>query len=597
MNKTEKIICLVLGAVLAWYLFVEMPRQAKERQEAHVEATVAAAVQGQASTNAEPSSAAAPPAAAETAVISQNAAKEEALPDPTVPEQTVVLENDELRLELSTWGAVVKKATLKKYAQGLGPVSEENPPVVFDFAKAPLGELGGVKGLAPNAAYEVKSSASNEVVFANAVATRKVTLAEGYKVTYAEEFRGEGGVSPLKGLENSISLGVMAMGSSKNDLLSVDSLDAYNAKGKEEVIHHCEGDSPLKAYLVGGLSGGCSGSQSAAGMPHTVRTGIKDEQKWVAVKNRFFVTALASSDSVVSGFDADISRDMSLATYRPESVAVRAFFRDAECARATTFYVGPKKQAILWDLGMRDVMEFGMWRWLCYPLVWVLNFFNDMIPSYGVAIILLTILVRLLFWPLTHKSTVGMKKMQELQPKMKEIQKKFKDNPQRMQQETWALYREAKVNPMSSCLPMLIQIPVFIALFNVLRSAVELRYAPFLWIADLSEPEGLFASWFPFGGLNILPILMAATTALQSAFTPSAGDKSQQKMMMIAMPAMMLVMFYSFPSALSLYWFLSNVFSIVQMWIIRRQTAAPKGGALVPEVVDPPVTRQMRRHQ
>ena len=95
-------------------------------------------------------------------MISQNAAKEEALPDPTVPEQTVVLENDELRLELSTWGAVVKKATLKKYAQGLGPVSEDNPPVVFDFAKAPLGELGGVKGLAPNAAYEVKSSASTK---------------------------------------------------------------------------------------------------------------------------------------------------------------------------------------------------------------------------------------------------------------------------------------------------------------------------------------------------------------------------------------------------------------------------------------------------
>ena len=157
------------------------------------------------------------------------------------------------------------------------------------------------------------------------------------------------------------------------------------------------------------------------------------------------------------------------------------------------------------------------------------------------------------------------------------------------------MYREAKVNPMSSCLPMLIQIPVFIALFNVLRSAVELRYAGFLWISDLSEPEALFADWFPFGGLNILPILMAATMALQSALTPSTGDKNQQKMMMVFMPVMMLFMFYSFPAALSLYWTLSQVLSIWQMWLIRRKTAKEQE-VLVPEVIDPPATRQMRRH-
>ena len=583
MNTTEKIICLVLGAVLVWYLFVETPRQAKARQEAAQAQVQETAPAGSADVAAE--GVAAQPKAADAPAPEKPAV-------PSVPEKTVVLENDELKLELSTWGAVVKKATLKKYARGLGPMSEENPPVEFDFAASPLGALGGVKGLAPNAAYDVKEQSSNAVVFVNATATRTVTLSAGYRVVYAEEFKGGDGVSG-----SSISLGVMAMGGSKNDLLSVDSLDLANAKGKPEVIHHCEGDSPLKPYLVGGLSGGCSGSQSAEGMPPSKKTEVRDGMGWIAVKNRFFVTALCASDAAISGFDADIARDMATATYRPASVAVCATFGSTEPRRTVTFYVGPKKQSLLWDLGMRDVMEFGMWRWLCYPLVWVLNLFNDWIPNYGVAIILLTILVRLLFWPLTHKSTVGMKKMQELQPKMKEIQAKYKDNPQRLQQETWAMYREAKVNPMSSCLPMLIQIPVFIALFNVLRSAVELRYAPFLWIADLSEPEGLFSSWFPFGGLNILPILMAATTALQSAFTPSTGDKSQQKMMMVFMPIMMLVMFYSFPSALSLYWFLSNVFSIVQMWIIRRQTAAAQGGAIVPEVIDPPVTRQMRRHQ
>jgi YidC/Oxa1 family membrane protein insertase len=188
-----------------------------------------------------------------------------------------------------------------------------------------------------------------------------------------------------------------------------------------------------------------------------------------------------------------------------------------------------------------------------------------------------------------------MKKMQEIQPLLKELQAKFKDNPQRLQQETWALYREKKVNPLSSCLPMLIQIPIFIALFNVLRSMVELRYASFLWIDDLSAPEHLFASVFPFGGLNILPIFMALTMALQSALTPSTGDKAQQKMMTVVMPVMMLFMFYSFPAALSLYWTVSQILSIVQMWLIRRSTQK-KAEVIMPEVIDPPQTRQMRRH-
>ena len=594
MNKTEKIICILLGAVLAWYIFVEMPRQSQAAADA-AKAQAAQTAQATGDDEGAVSTQKVVQTATEAttqATVDQPDSVVQA-PPPAVPERIVVLENDEVKLELSTWGAVVKKATLKKFARDVGEISADNPAVELDFASAPLGELGGVDGLAPNAAYEVKSQTADSVVFANGEMTRTVTLVEGYRLSYEDV---SGRATPFSGPDNSISLGVMTMGSSKNDLLSVDSLDARNDKGKEEVIHHCEGDSPLKAYLVGGLSGGCSGSQSAAGMPEKIRTGVLDEQKWIAVKNRFFVAALASSSATISGFDAEIARDVNSANYRPASVSARVRFADSkDCARLTTFYVGPKKQSLLWDLGMRDVMEFGIWRWLCYPLVWVLNFFNSLIPNYGVAIILLTILVRLLFWPLTHKSTVGMRKMQELQPLMKEIQTKFKDNPQRMQQETWALYREKKVNPMSSCLPMLIQIPVFIALFNVLRSAVELRYAPFLWISDLSEPEALFASWFPFGGLNLLPILMAVSTGLQSAFTPSTGDKSQQKMMMVFMPLMMLVMFYSFPSALSLYWFLSNLFSIVQMWIIRRQAAA-KQEVLTPEVIDPPVTRQMRRH-
>ena len=572
MNKTEKLICLVLAALLAGYIFTESGKRKDAAQ------AVAAA-----STN-EVQAAAQQSAAAPVAPVAEPSPVK--IADPAVPEKTLVLENAQLKLELSSWGAVVKKAVLKEYARGRGEISKDNPALEFDFAASPLGAVEGAGTLAANAAYEVRDTGSNYVVFANAFAVRKVTLEKDYRIVFEEKFASAAPVA------NTISLGVVAMGGGKNDLLSVDSWMLGPDGGK--VIHHCEGDSPLKAYLVGGM-GGCSGSSSAAGLPRTVKVAYAGAQKWVALKNRFFTSALVSSTEANSGFDTEIARDMKSSDYRPETVSAKARFDSLPASRTSVFYVGPKKQSVLWDLGMKDVMEFGMWRWICYGVVWMLSFFNDYLPGYGIAIILLTLLVRVLFWPLTHKSTVGMKKMQELQPKLKAIQAQFKDNPQRLQQETWALYRNEKVNPMSSCLPMLIQIPVFIALFNVLRSAVELRYAPFLWIADLSEPEGLFASWFPFGGLNILPIFMAATMALQSALTPSTGDKAQQKMMIVFMPIMMLFMFYSFPSALSLYWTVSQILSIVQMWLIRRATAK-KTEVLVPEVIDPPQTRQMRRH-
>ena len=545
MNKTEKLICLLLGAVLAWYVWTEMGR-AKERQK----------------------------------YLAEQAAPAPELP--AVPERIVALESDDVKLELSTWGAVVKKVTLKKYAKNRGPVSEENPPVVFDFSSSPLGAGASVE------AYEVAEEKPGSVKFTCGAKSRVISLGANYRIELEDD-----------GIGGPLSLGLMRMGDSKNDLLSVDSWAMDAGKGKEGVLHHCEGDSPLKGYLIGGLSGGCSGSKSAAGMPERAAIPFPGAQKWVAVKNRFFVTALCSSTAANTGFETTVMRDMGAANYRPASVSARVSLADDAAKRTSVFYVGPKKQAFLWDLGMKDVMEFGMWRVICYPLVSILNFFYSFVPSYGIAIILLTILVRLVFWPLSHKSTVGMKKMQEIQPKIKELQEKHKGNPQRLQQEMMALYRENKVNPLSSCLPMLAQIPVFIALFNVLRSAVELRYASFLWIGDLSAPEGLGAgSWFPwFGGLNILPILMAATMGLQSALTPGTGDKQQKRMMTVFMPVMMLFMFYKFASALSLYWTLSQVISIVQMWLIRRSTASEKGGALVPdEVIDPAPTRQMRRH-
>ena len=587
MNKNEKLIVLMLGLVLVWWFWDSFSNQkkiaeaqAKQAAQAQVvkDSTDAKDVQG-----------------AKNLQVAADDAKDlrDAKPAvPRAPEQLVVLTNGQVELTFSSHGAVITKAKLLKYAMRPGKISDENPPVVFDLAANPALALGGVEGLGLDADYAVAEKTGDTVVFTNAWACRAVTLKPDYKIEVKERFAQ----GCPRNAASSLSLGAMSMGASKNDILSVDSWIVSDAKGKSRVIHHGDDDGELKTYLSGG-AGGCSGTPNAAGLAAQKTVAVPGAHQWLAVKNRFFVTALVGLTGD-AGFSATVTRDMQKQGYVPQTVEAAMRFSALPDERSYTLFLGPKQQSLLWDLGLKDVMEFGMWRWLCYPMVWVLNFFNSLIPNYGVAIILMTILVRLLFWPLTHKSTVGMRKMQEIQPKLKEIQAKFKDNPQRMQQETWQLYRDHKVNPLSSCLPMLVQIPVFIALFNVLRSTVELRYAPFLWISDLSEPEALFASWFPFGGLNILPLFMTGLTILQSAFTPPSGDKSQQRMKMIMMPLFMLVMFYNFPSALSLYWALSTAFGVAQAWWIRKKyTPAPANdGVVVPDSVEMPVTRQMWRH-
>ncbi len=244
-----------------------------------------------------------------------------------------------------------------------------------------------------------------------------------------------------------------------------------------------------------------------------------------------------------------------------------------------TYYIGPKDYEVLKATGyqIEDVMEFrtvGFWSGMNFimeparkSLLWLLVTIHKFIPNYGVAIILLTMIVRGIFWPLTHKSTESMKRMSELQPKIKALQEKYKENTQVMQQETMKLYRENKVNPAAGCLPIMVQIPIFFALYTVLRSAIELRFAGFLWIPDLSEPENLFAGMIPLiGSLNILPLLMTGTTVLQQHLTPTSADP-QQKQMMMLVPIMMLFIFYNMPSGLTLYWTTSNVAMIVQMLI------------------------------
>ncbi len=602
MNKQERIVAIFLGLALVGWMFYSSQQSAQRSKAAAQNPKPAAAV---ASTNAS--------GAVETSLTAPAPSATPAVPEavapvvPSTPEEVVILNGGDTTLTLSSHGAVLKRVTLNRFMTEPGKASEKNPPVTLDFSNAPALELMGVPGLAVNAAYRVERDGAGKAVTLTATTeqgltlTRRIELLKDYQVKVKDTLRNAGGDVVSLGT-NSVSMGAMSRGASKNEMLSVDSLPAFD-KAK---VRYWDKEKATKQYLVGGSTGGgfgCGGNKSSAvGMPDHATVPVFEPQVWVAIKSRFFVTGFASTQTNC-GFTAKLSRDVTKPVYTLNEVSARVLFPGRVLGQGETFtrdytlYVGPKKLSLLQEMGNRmdAVMDFGFFTWFCKLLVPTLNFFHMIIPNYGIAIILLTFLVRIIFWPLTHKSTVSMKKMQELQPKLKEIQKQFKDNPQKMQQETWAVYRENKVNPMSSCLPMLIQIPVFIALFTVLRSAVELRYAPFLWIVDLSEPENLLAGVLPMP-LNILPFLMSATMALQSYLTPSAGDPQQQKMMMIMMPIMMLFMFYSFPSALSLYWTVSQVLSIVQMLMIRRSTAHkndPGGGSMT---VEAPLTRQQRRH-
>ena len=599
MNKQEKIIAILLGLALAVWVF-DSNRQAMKRAKE-------AAAQPQASAQKVPAAVA---AATELKAAKPDAmtpvAEESAPAVPSAPEEVVELKSADVTLSVSSHGAVLKQATLSQFNSKPGKASEKNPPVTLDFAVAPVLELAGVPGLRGNAAYSVERDASGQAVTLTSITAqgltvvRRIELLTNYQVKVSDKVRNGSENVVLVGT-NSVSVGAMLKGESKNEMLSVDSLPAV-AKAK---AHHWGSEKATKSYLVSGGAGGgmgCGGAPSAAGLADQVTVPVLEPQTWVAIKSRFFVSAFSSSETNC-GFTLKAVRDVAKPTYTLSSVSARVIFpgrvlgQGETMTRDYTLFIGPKKLSLLqtMDNGLDAVMEFGMFTWFCKLLVPTLNFFHRLIPNYGVAILLLTFLVRTIFWPLTHKSTVSMRKMQEIQPQLKEIQAKFKDNPQKMQQETWAIYRANKVNPMSSCLPMLIQIPVFIALFTVLRSAVELRYAPFLWIGDLSEPENLFAGVLPMP-LNILPFLMSGTMALQSYLTPSMGDPQQQKMMMVMMPIMMLFMFYSFPAALSLYWTVSQVLSIVQMLMIRRSTAHKHdhdahGGM----TVESPQTRQQRR--
>jgi YidC/Oxa1 family membrane protein insertase len=231
-----------------------------------------------------------------------------------------------------------------------------------------------------------------------------------------------------------------------------------------------------------------------------------------------------------------------------------------------SLYLGPKEHNLLQsqNVGLEDSIDFGSWlKWLAMPLLWILNFIHNYISNYGVVIIILTLLIKIIFWPLGNISYKSMNEMKNLQPKIAELKEKYKKDQAKLSQETMALYRTHKVNPFGGCLPIVIQIPVFFGLYKALLYSIELRHSPFFWwIQDLSAKDPYY----------ITPIIMGLTQFIQQKMTPTMGDPMQAKIMLL-MPVIFTFFFLNFPSGLVIYWLFNNVLSIGQQYYMNKKLA------------------------
>ena len=301
---------------------------------------------------------------------------------------------------------------------------------------------------------------------------------------------------------------------------------------------------------------------------------------WAAIQERYFMKAVLPQTDQNSTLKLAVQGETVMtSTLLTE---METFNPGSEKSFTYQAYVGPKSLNILnkYDNSLAKSINFGMFDIIAKPCLWVMNFiYENMIPNYGVAIILLTLLTKILLWPLGQKSYKSMNAMKKLQPLMAEIKEKYKDDKKRQNQETMALYRTYKVNPMGGCLPMVLQIPVFFALYRMLYEAIELRHAPFFgWITDLSAPDRLFNFSFsiPFMeapyGIPVLTLIMGATMLLQQKMQPPMGDATQAKMMML-MPVVFTFIFINFSAGLVLYWLTNNVLSIGQQYYTQKKQA------------------------
>jgi len=307
------------------------------------------------------------------------------------------------------------------------------------------------------------------------------------------------------------------------------------------------------------------------------------EVLWASIKNQFFASVLTPKKVLGTGIFArpvDLSATIDNPKLQKGLTGSMGFnlgrvpVGERKAIQAT-YYVGPKEFFRLNTLGADQdkIMQFGFFGGISKVLLWALVGIHDLIAplaptwGWGFAIVFLTIIIKAILWPLTQVQVKSAKRMATIQEPMKALQEKHKDNPQKLQQEMAKLFKESKVNPAAGCLPILVQIPIFFALFYMLRTSSDLRFAPFLWIKDLSVPDTLpfMPDWF-----HLLPLLMGAAMWFQMKMTPTPTTDNMQRKLFQFMPLIFLAFCYQFPSGLVLYWTVQNGISILQQWLTNR---------------------------
>jgi YidC/Oxa1 family membrane protein insertase len=469
--------------------------------------------------------------------------------DPTVPGRQITVETDKYQAVFSTQGARLVSFKLKDYR---ATAAEDAPPVQM-FEPAPLryatlrttGSGGFV--LNEDARYETTAKDMVELQGDQQYALRFIHVADN-GMRYVKTFLLSGNRYTIDTSVELVNSGPTSLGGSLGFALvqrweEDRKKDSYSFTGpatlvKEEIDEVDLDDLKETSVVYGG------------------------DVSWTSFQTKYFLSVVVPGAGVSERIEARRRGDA------VENLVETPFITLSAGEHKKLDYlvfIGPKDTELLKAAGhnLDKVVHFGFFNILAQPLFLVLTFFYGYFKNYGVAIILLTVLIKILFWPLTHKSYSSMKAMQKLQPEMQKLRDKHSNDKERLNKEMMELYKTHRVNPLGGCLPMLVQIPVFFALYKVLLDSIALRHAPFaFWLTDLSAKDPYY----------ITPLLMGASMFVQQKMTPSTADPMQAKIFMM-MPVIFTFMFLNFPSGLVIYWLVNNLLTIVQQYFIHRKKA------------------------